>query len=70
MILHFSSVTLVSLAGIKGVVMICPVCGRGMVDRERHYACPNILCDYVEATEYAGEQEPQIKIMPLSLMSL
>jgi len=50
--------------------MICPVCGRGMVDRERHYACPNILCDYVEATEYAGEHEPQIKIMPLSLISL
>ena len=50
--------------------MICPVCGRGMADRITHYACPNILCDYVEEIECAGESEPKVKIMTLSLISL
>ena len=70
MILKYSSVTLWSLASIKGVVMICPVCGRGMVDRITHYACPNILCDYVEEIEYAGEYESRMKILTLSLIRL
>ena len=50
--------------------MICPVCGRGMVDRITHYACPNILCDYVEEIEYAGEYESRMKILTLSLIRL
>jgi hypothetical protein len=50
--------------------MICPVCGRGMVNRITHYACPNILCDYVEEIEYAGECGSTVKIMTLSLISL
>lgn len=50
--------------------MICPVCGRGMVDCETYYECPNILCDYVEEIEYGRAQESRMKIMTLSLISL
>jgi hypothetical protein len=28
--------------------MKCIACGREMVDRETHYECSNILCDYEE----------------------
>lgn len=50
--------------------MRCPVCGRGMVDRITHLACPNILCDYTEDIEYVGgECESQMRIMTLSLIS-
>jgi hypothetical protein len=31
--------------------MKCLACGREMVDRETHYECSNILCDYEEEIE-------------------
>ncbi len=31
--------------------MKCLACGREMLDRETHYECSNILCDYEEQIE-------------------
>jgi hypothetical protein len=31
--------------------MKCIACGREMLDRETHYECSNVLCDYEEEIE-------------------
>ena len=31
--------------------MKCLACGREMLDRETHYECSNIICDYEEEIE-------------------
>jgi hypothetical protein len=35
--------------------MKCIACGREMLDRETHYECSNILCDYEEEIENKEE---------------
>jgi hypothetical protein len=39
--------------------MKCIACGREMVERETHYECSNILCDYEEEI---GNREVWIRL--------
>ena len=46
--------------------MTCIVCGREMLDRETHYECSNILCDYEE--EICGKE--LLQVLKRNLLSI